>query len=74
LILSPPDDDTDRSIWWHSLVVHIPDEIDPEMAGNAFLLIDGGSNDNPEQTPDYSDAFVMLTGLMADVSKRYVKT
>jgi len=55
-------------------VVHIPDEIDPEMAGNAFLLIDGGSNDNPEQTPDYSDAFVMLTGLMADVSKRYVKT
>ena len=66
------DADTDRSVWWHFLVIHIPDEIDPDLANTGYLLIDGGSNDNPEGTPDMTDSFVMLTGLMADATKSWV--
>ena len=63
------DNDTDRSVWWHYLIVHIPDEFDPDIGNNAFMLIDGGSNDNPESTPDPSDSFIMFTGIMAVSTK-----
>ncbi|CAK8676928.1 unnamed protein product [Clavelina lepadiformis] len=62
------ENDTDRSIWWHWLVVNIPDEFDPSMANSGYLLIDGGDNDNTEQIPDVTDTFVAMTGLMADAT------
>ena len=68
-ILLFPDADTDRSVWWHFLIVHVPDEFDPDIGHNGYVLIDGGDNDNPEQLPDHSDNFVALTGLMADATK-----
>ena len=33
-----------RSIWWHYLVINIPDQIDFKDTG--FLYITGGSNHN----------------------------
>lgn len=63
------DNDTDRSIWWHFLVVHIPDEFDPQVGNNGYVLIDGGGNDSPDSTPDTDDTFVLFTGIMAASTK-----
>jgi len=59
-------------LWWHFLIVHIPDEIDPELMGDGFLFIEGGSNENGEKLPDYKDPIVSFTGEMSTVSKRCV--
>nr|XP_002128778.1 autocrine proliferation repressor protein A [Ciona intestinalis] len=64
--------DTDRSLWWHFVIVHVPDEFDPALSNSAFLLIDGGGNDNPDNPPEITDTFVMFTGLMAESSKSIV--
>ena len=64
------DAEVDRSIWWHFLVVHVPDVIDPALSNSGYLFIDGDGNDNPEQTPPIDDPFLILTGLIADGSKR----
>ena len=36
------DADVDRSVWWHYLVIMIPDKI--QITDTAFLYITGGSN------------------------------
>ena len=67
---SPTDAEVDRSIWWHFLVVHVPNEIDPALTNTGYLFIDGDANDNPDQTPSIDDPFLMLTGLISDGAKR----
>nr|XP_039256779.1 autocrine proliferation repressor protein A-like [Styela clava] len=57
------DADTTRSIWWHYLIINIPDVFDPAMENSGYLLIDGGGNtDTP---PDTTDTFVEFMSLIA---------
>lgn len=58
------DNDTDRSIWWHYLVVNIPDKFDSQMENSGFLFIDGGSN--TDSAPDPTNTFVEFMALVAD--------
>ena len=64
------DADTDRSVWWHYLVVHIPNEFDPDIGNSGYIFIDGGSN-NALETPDKTDHSVVMTGLISDATKTY---
>ena len=36
--------DVDRSVWWHYLVINIPDNI--QFTDTAFIFITGGSNED----------------------------
>lgn len=56
-----------RSIWWHYLVIHVPDEIDPDLQNAGFLFIDGDENKPEPPKPD--DIFVELFRLVAVSSK-----
>ena len=64
------DAEVDRSVWWHFLVIHIPDAIDPSFAKTGYLFIDGDGNDHPEETPPIDDPFLIVTGLISDQTKR----
>ncbi|CAI8014093.1 Autocrine proliferation repressor protein A, partial [Geodia barretti] len=59
LWLSPGE--VSRAIWWHYLVINIPDEI--EFGDTGFLYITGGSNTNGR--PDITSEDCLLTTLMA---------
>jgi PhoPQ-activated pathogenicity-related protein len=50
-----------RSIWWHYLVINIPDQVDFKDTG--FLYITGGSNHAGR--PDITSSDCLLTTLMA---------
>ena len=64
------DAEVDRSIWWHFLVIHVPDNIDPALKNSGFLFVDEGENENPETLPDISDMFIAIAGLLADGTNR----
>ena len=63
-----PDNDTDRSLWWHYLVVNIPDVFDPKMENSGFLFIDGGSN--TDAPPEPTNTFAEFMALVADSTGR----
>ena len=42
--MMPTAGEVSRAIWWHYLVINIPDEI--EFGDTGFLYITGGSNTN----------------------------
>jgi len=50
-----------RSIWWHMLVVIVPDQINYEA--NGTLWITGGSNENP--MPSSTDEDILLSAELA---------
>jgi PhoPQ-activated pathogenicity-related protein len=52
------DNDSDRSIWWHYLVICIPHDI--ELSGSAFMYITGGSNSGTGR-PDKESVDMLLT-------------
>ncbi|XP_078662816.1 autocrine proliferation repressor protein A-like [Branchiostoma floridae x Branchiostoma belcheri] len=58
-----PEEDVDRTIWWHWLTVTVPDNITHPEA--AFLFLDEGSNDNPESLPSHHDNFISLAQMFA---------
>ena len=61
-----------RSIWWHYLTVHVPNDMsDADMRKSGYLFIDGGSNDNPADVPDETDSMLLFTGMLAATTKRY---
>ena len=53
--------DVDRSIWWHILVVIIPDNVDWKK--NATLWINGRSNDS--NMPTNKDEDIVLSAALA---------
>lgn len=56
---------SDRSVWWHHVVVIIPSVIDPDYESRALLYITGGDNNNPNSFPDASDEDVFVTATIA---------
>jgi len=62
-----------RSIWWHYLTVHVPNDMsDADMRKSGYLFIDGGSNDNPADVPDETDSMLLFTGMLAATTKSIV--
>jgi len=52
---------TNRPIWWHYLCISVPHKL--TRPNSAFMLIDGGGNDNGVPKPE--DNFVSLTSMFA---------
>ena len=46
------DADSDRSIWWHWLVVVVPSNYNEHTSRNGTLWITDGKNDHPDEVPD----------------------
>lgn len=44
------DADVDRPIWWHTICIAVPHNIDPDMASSGLLTIDGGVSDKDPLT------------------------
>lgn len=61
--------ESDRSVWWHHLVVIIPKEVDPDYEDKAFLYITGGDNNNPNSFPDATDEDVFVTSTICVAAK-----
>ena len=49
------DRDVRAPVWWHLLCVAVPHNLDPEMAGSALLIIDGGFNPSNGGNPIYPE-------------------
>lgn len=60
----------DRSIWFHYLVVNIPDNFDPAMQSHGMMLIDGGGNG--PTPPDNTDTFVEFMRILAVSTGRQI--
>lgn len=63
-----PDEDVTRSVWWHDVIINIPDSFDPSMAKSAYMLIYGHSNSN--STPSLTDDFFMEMQMIASTTRR----
>ena len=46
---------SDRPVWWHHVVVIIPNTMDADYEDKTFLYVTGGDNRHPESFPDASD-------------------
>lgn len=57
------DNDVTRSVWWHELVINIPNKFNPAMQKSAYMLIDGGSNSGNvlSKTDDSFEALCMIS-------------
>nr|XP_039256777.1 autocrine proliferation repressor protein A-like isoform X1 [Styela clava] len=64
------DDDVTRSIWWHDLIVNIPDTFDARMKDSAYMLIEGGSNSGglPSTTDDFFTEMQMIASTTKSVT------
>ena len=49
------DRDVRAPVWWHLLCVAVPHNLDPEMAGSALLIVDGGFNPSTGGNPIYPE-------------------
>ncbi len=59
----------ERSLWWHVIIVIIPDNLNPAYADNAFLYVtghrntdDGGTGMTGKDDDDLVVAVTMATG------------
>ncbi|UJR14404.1 hypothetical protein I4U23_001401 [Adineta vaga] len=52
-----------QSIWWHYMIVTVPKVL--RRSETAFLLISGGSNNNPIPTGSWTTALALNTGSVA---------
>ncbi|XP_032094893.1 autocrine proliferation repressor protein A-like [Thamnophis elegans] len=49
------DSEVDKTIWWHMVTIAAPKVYkNAQMKKSCFLLLAGGSNDNPEEPAEYS--------------------
>eukprot|EP00759_Apiculatamorpha_spiralis_P003195 PhF_6_TR11541/c0_g1_i2/m.18534 len=60
----------DRTVWWHHLVVVIPDVINPQAKSfGGLLYITGNSNNNPNDYPSATDEDIIVCASIAVASK-----
>jgi len=62
-----PSDTNPNALWWHWMVLVVPDKLDPKHTDVAFLWITGGSNNNGPPTDPYSEDNSILAALCMDM-------
>jgi len=55
------------ALWWHWMLIVVPEKLDPTKLDHAFLWITGGANDSPPPTDPFSEDNGILSTLCVDI-------